>query len=631
MAASVEELLRGRLTYDNPCQTFSPLYSRVGLCLGENLGVGTLVVSYNRKITLLTERFLEPLLDGRPLPVAAQENDPTGVLRTAERNGLWVRERATAVEADVYTYEVTVRNDGSKAKKPNLVLGGTIKTEPGFALRAVYEPRRRLLLITGALKSQDGRDPEPSFPAVVAIVAPRNTARVTCGQHTVAADEPLEATIEGDGQLAFELALPELAPGEAVSPRVAFALGLGSDDPQRRSLEAVACSAMSLKDAQGCTRAWLGGATKHLHLPKATEALQRLYAHCVHTLVGNTMEPHEGFVPYRAVFPNRGTYASHYLWDACFQSLGYARINTDVAAESLWLLAKRQEADGKIPQFSCATWNRPGASQPPLIAWAAVEIAPICQHSALYPQLYEPLCRWNRWWFTHRDADRDGLCEYSEALESGWDNSPRWDGGKVEPLDLNAFLVKQMACLSEIAAVLKQPDEEDRWERRSREHAQRIVDGLFHEDEGIFYDRLFESKAPVRVKTPAAFLPLWAGVPLPEAEARRSIERHLLSPETFFGPYPFPVVAYDEPTYEPGGWWRGPVWPNIAYLMTEVLRRYGYEKERREAVRRLVEMIVAGGAPHELYNSQTGEPLGAAELGWTAAVAILWIEDMLGW
>ena len=98
------------------------------------------------------------------------------------------------------------------------------------------------------------------------------------------------------------------------------------------------------------------------------------------------------------------------------------------------------------------------------------------------------------------------------------------------------------------------------------------------------------------------------------------IIKYLINPRHFFGSRPFPCVAYSDRNYHPEKWWRGPVWPNIAWIMTEVLRIHGFERERKEAVRRLVEMIERGGVPNELYSSATGKPLGTDGLCWTCAV-----------
>jgi glycogen debranching enzyme len=84
-------------------------------------------------------------------------------------------------------------------------------------------------------------------------------------------------------------------------------------------------------------------------------------------------------------------------------------------------------------------------------------------------------------------------------------------------------------------------------------------------------------------KGPNMFLPLWAGVPLPENEIHRIIETHMLNPNEFYRPRPFPSLSFDDPKFDPLGYWRGRVWPHIGALMLETLWKYGYEKETEQA------------------------------------------------
>ena len=100
------------------------------------------------------------------------------------------------------------------------------------------------------------------------------------------------------------------------------------------------------------------------------------------------------------------------------------------------------------------------------------------------------------------------------------------------------------------------------------------------------------------------------------------IEDYLLNERYFFGKVPFPSVAYCEETYDPAHWWRGPTWMPVAWLMLETLETYGYRKERALAATRLYEILKTDGALHELFDSRTGEGLGCAEQGWTAAIFI---------
>lgn len=60
----------------------------------------------------------------------------------------------------------------------------------------------------------------------------------------------------------------------------------------------------------------------------------------------------------------------------------------------------------------------------------------------------------------------------------------------------------------------------------------------------------------------------------------------------------------------------------IGYLMLEVLKKYGFDKEYRESGQRLYDIILEDGRLSELFNSNTGKEMGSPEQGWTAAIFI---------
>ena len=171
-----------------------------------------------------------------------------------------------------------------------------------------------------------------------------------------------------------------------------------------------------------------------------------------------------------------------------------------------------------------------------------------------------------------------------------------------------------------MARELERLEEAEGWAGRAAKHAVAMQARLFDPEDCLFYDRLVEEDTLHKVLTPASFMPLWTGAMPPGEVASRMISQYLLNPRRFFGARPFPVVAYSDPNYEPSKWWRGPVWPNVAWAMTEVLRFHGFERERKEAIRRLIEMMTASDELYELYDSSTGRPLGAPGLCWTCAV-----------
>ena len=132
------------------------------------------------------------------------------------------------------------------------------------------------------------------------------------------------------------------------------------------------------------------------------------------------------------------------------------------------------------------------------------------------------------------------------------------------------------------------------------------------------------------IKTPACFLPLLTGVPLPVEKQRAIIREKLLDPESFYGKVPFPSVAYDEAKYDHEEWWRGPTWLPIAHFMIELLQKFGFESEAYNSRVKLFNMVAEDGDLRELFDSSTGAGLGAHQQGWTAAIFLHFAWEIEG-
>jgi neutral trehalase len=162
----------------------------------------------------------------------------------------------------------------------------------------------------------------------------------------------------------------------------------------------------------------------------------------------------------------------------------------------------------------------------------------------------------------------------------------------------------------------------EKQETEADTYGQHMVEVLYDQDAGVFWDIHVQSGEPVKIKTPACLLPLLADVPLAAEEQERMIKDILLSPDLFFGDVPFPSVAYNESCYQSQQWWRGPTWLPVAYLLVQVLDKYGYNEQALTARQRLYRMVIKDGNLRELFNSRTGEGMGAYQQGWTAAICL---------
>jgi hypothetical protein len=619
-ARIVNAMLSGKLSYAQQSGSYDAFYSRVTFTKQDTAGVNRLWFLHNRGTSELGKELLVPKRAGQALAVTAQAA-PLEISAQGDR----YQERITYAGHDLVALRAFGNLDGLEwhghltGLPENTTSGFPEEGTPKPGARVVtfawdWNPANRTLAFDFRLPRSDRRDPDPDYPAVMVLALPAQVKAGQIGSNQVALNAvPQSGKVRGNLDYAFHGAGQE-----------ELLWVLGFDMGGLETLDQLRARAARARDAgydaaRLACQAWLNQALGGFRPVGRTEDEKRASAAAAWALVSNTKVGQGRFAPYLATFPSHGWYSCQYTWDSCFQSLAHYRFNPQVAADALRVLVRNQEPDGKIPQFVCTTWNRPGESQPPLIAWSAWNLHRMGTNRALLGDLFDPLVRNLDWWMRERDYNHDGVVEYQAALESGWDDSPRWDKGRVSALDLNAFLIVHTRCLARMAAELGRPEEAARLSERARHHAQRVVEYLYCKEDGLFYDRRLEDGAWVKVLTPACFLPLWAGVPLPEAQARAMIEKYLLAPEHFFGEYPFPVVAYSDPEYRAGAWWRGPIWVNISYLMLEVLDAYGYAAQRDQAADRLVAMITRNLRPHELFDSKTGQGLGVVDYGWTSA------------
>ncbi|HEX9332191.1 MAG TPA: trehalase family glycosidase, partial [Anaerolineales bacterium] len=224
------------------------------------------------------------------------------------------------------------------------------------------------------------------------------------------------------------------------------------------------------------------------------------------------------FTTREAMTPSMIHYVGIWQWDAYFHALAYRHIDSHLAHDQLRILLDHQRADGMIPdaihdEGTVTRLDFPieaDVTKPPLIAWAAWKLYEVDQDREFLDEIYEPIVRWNNWWFEHNDTDGNGLCEYLHPYSSGLDDSPLWDDGMpVEAPDLNTYLCLQQEALGRIARVLGLPAEADEWARRADQHAQKMIEYRWDEDAGLFW--AVQNGQRVNVRTPFNLFPLITG------------------------------------------------------------------------------------------------------------------------
>ena len=296
--------------------------------------------------------------------------------------------------------------------------------------------------------------------------------------------------------------------------------------------------------------------------------------------------------------------------------------------------------------------------------------------------LYPRLARWHRWLHTARDPGSTGLVTILHPWESGLDNSPRWDrplsaidpGTDDEPPrpDLTyvadpgerptnseyrryRYLVEQLVAidhdqekalaehpfrvadvffsailaaaddvLADLAPVAGHPCEADR-HREEAARTRAALDAAWDEDLHACLDQDRITERGIRADTIGGFAPLIAGC---------HVDRTAVLIGRLFGPtyagadglaWPLPLsTATTDPRFDRRGYWRGPQWPPITWLLWWGINRAGHRRTAEHLRTTAIDQLREVGCT-EYVEPFSGDPLGSPAQSWTAAVALDWL------
>jgi neutral trehalase len=303
-----------------------------------------------------------------------------------------------------------------------------------------------------------------------------------------------------------------------------------------------------------------------------------------------------------------------------------------------------------------------------------------------YRQVYPSLLAYHQWLYAERDPHGEGLVLLVHPWETGLDNTPPWmdemhehlmplwirlieklkldrvislfrrDGRSVpldqrfstieslmlidiqrrlrrkrydinkildhslfaiEDLSFNSIFIRANAHLRDIAKALREELPEGLDARMKK--TEKAFEELWDDYSAQYYSRDFVTHRLLKNPSIATLLPLYAGSITKERAAQLL---RLLENERAFGPaYPVPSVPINSFWFHPKLYWQGPSWVNMNWLIIDGLKRYGYKDHAAALTESTLEMVRKSGS-YEYFDPLTGEPAGAANFSWAAALAI---------
>jgi hypothetical protein len=341
-----------------------------------------------------------------------------------------------------------------------------------------------------------------------------------------------------------------------------------------------------------------------------------------------------------------------------------------------------------------------GITMPPLHAIACLHLHHHAEGGGVrdfLAEIYPKLLAGHRYLHQERDPADSGLVYIRHPWESGLDNSPGWDAplGRMEldparlpdyqrrdldhgvaadqrPGDwyydryvwlvdlfrkrgydeaairaecpflvqdvlFNSILCRADRALAEIADIVGADAAEPRqWRRHT---ARAIRERLWNRAAGQFDPWDLVAGEAISVPTAASFSPMFAVAA--SAEQAETLYQRLDS-VSFCALHQgncFTIPNFDMASeeFDPKNYWRGPVWLNINWMLSQGLASYGYQGKADDMRKDLIQLPVRFGF-HEYFDSVKGTGYGSDGFSWTAALFIDLVHEyydrklgLLGW
>ena len=320
-------------------------------------------------------------------------------------------------------------------------------------------------------------------------------------------------------------------------------------------------------------------------------------------------------------------------------------IEPGVWANSIRTLLAQQTPDGMVPQAVGSKYAF-AYSQIPNITPCARDYYVFTGDSGFLATVYPRFKAWYGWWMTHRNPSGDGIiamgsagqdlysaiCEYKD---NGTDpNDPEGFENTCNPFTRTkeiagrperAYLPDIVACqarmaedLAFFARELGRMDEASYFESEYRRIRNWANEHLWDEVTQFYYPVERATGKKVMKRTNTVYWLMWAGL-VPE-ERKAPLIQALFDSAQFFAPIPVPMVALNDPSFNPrcGHWGDGYVWPLDVFTAFDGLLRYGEWDRAAQLAKRFNEGVFKAVGdtfqPAEYYH-HSGVPCGCPIMG----------------
>lgn len=340
-----------------------------------------------------------------------------------------------------------------------------------------------------------------------------------------------------------------------------------------------------------------------------------LCAKCLSVMKSQLYSP-EGNIRRIWSTPDRLPHRNMWLWDSVFHAIGHRHINSELAENLILALFDVQKENGFIPHMA-KPFEISSVTQPPVIAWGSYLVYEKSKNKDFLKNVLERnkafllWCRNNRrktdkeLYSWHTKPELNNRCD-----ESGMDNSPRFDtSSDLFAIDFSCYMANETRFMKKIAEELGDSENADYFSAWHEKIKSDINDMLWCEEDGFYYDYDINGECFSKVQSVASFLPVFASC-CDDLQCKKLIQ-HLENPEEFGTDFPIPSISKKDKSFGTD-MWRGPVWINYNYMISNGLSDYGYNYQANRIKERTVEVINEWynrtGTVFEFYDSENRTP-----------------------
>lgn len=195
-----------------------------------------------------------------------------------------------------------------------------------------------------------------------------------------------------------------------------------------------------------------------------------------------------GFVKRRSLFMTLGTAASS--WQMTHQAVALHNdfeLATDLLVNMIDNIGKR----GQFSDFILDGQNQCQGLHPATQGWALKWLMGLHDFKTEMPKetleyMYDGYGQWANWFMKYRDDDHDGLPQFDDGDESGYDDaSPFVDYADIEGADTAAYVAILFDALGDVAEILERKEEAEEWHARADEMIKKMIDAYWNGEKFI--------------------------------------------------------------------------------------------------------------------------------------------------